>query len=240
MWRLHGKTADRNKSKAEYPRRTARTAALVAVEVRNGLSARPPALRPFPCRTIPPLSNRTTCHGAQSKGFRATSENRNPPDALEQQGCRLESPPPLQPAVAGFCWAKSRVAGHIEEQSPPVHAGGFFQSKLYPASRFGLAPRTAIDGFMQILSVRRLQRNAGHHDSAIRARHKTDRPAGCTVPVTSGLDQFRKRHVFLPQSDDKTGAAQLFPEGGPQFLCRSRSRPLFVVILLVVLFLSFL
>ena len=43
------------------------------------------------------------------------------------------------------------------------------------------------------------------------ARHKTDRPAGCTVLITSGLDQFRKRHVFLPQSDNKTGAAQLFP-----------------------------
>jgi hypothetical protein len=77
---------------------------------------------------------------------------------------------------------------------------------------------------MQILSVRRLQRNAGHHDAAIRARHKTDRPASCTVPVTSGLDQFRKRHVFLPQSDDKTGAAQLFPPGGSKFLRLSRRR----------------
>jgi hypothetical protein len=58
--------------------------------------------------------------------------------------------------------------------------GGFFfvagASKFYPASRFRLALGAAMDRFIQILSVRRLQRNAGHRDLAVRARHKANRP----------------------------------------------------------------
>jgi hypothetical protein len=55
-----------------------------------------------------------------------------------------------------------------------------------------------MDRFIQILSVRRLQRNAGHHDLAVRARHKANRPAIGTVPIALGLDQYRKWHGFLP------------------------------------------
>jgi hypothetical protein len=69
--------------------------------------------------------------------------------------------------------------------------------KLDPASRFGPALGTAIDGFIQIVFFGRLQRDSRHHDSTVRTGHKPDGTAGTTVPVALGLGTFCQRHALL-------------------------------------------
>ena len=93
--------------------------------------------------------------------------------------------PNCHPAVP-VVWSAWRLRRHIATTSSAcpvwnaIRTGVFFAagpSKFYPASRFRLALGAAMDRFIQILSVRRLQRNAGHHDLAVRASHKANRPA---------------------------------------------------------------
>jgi len=70
-----------------------------------------------------------------------------------------------------------------------------------------------MDRFIQILSVRRLQRNAGHHDLAVRARHKANRDLNRPDRFGAGpVPQV----AWLPPvvSMTRQEAAQLFPEGG--------------------------